>query len=75
MKAISITELKANLSNVIAQVSKGKRFVIMSNGKQVAQIIPPVDRRKDAILRLKALRKTAIIGDIVSPIDDEWEAN
>jgi len=49
---ISVTELRANLSNVIAQVTKGKSFVIMSRGKPIAKLIPLVDQRKEAIAKL-----------------------
>jgi hypothetical protein len=37
--------------------------------------MPPSDRRAEAIAQLKELGKTAIIGDIISPIDEPWEAS
>ncbi|MEP6795410.1 MAG: type II toxin-antitoxin system prevent-host-death family antitoxin [Saprospiraceae bacterium] len=75
MKTISISDLRANLLEVINEVKKGKSILVTSHGKPVAQINPPGDRRKEAIAKLKALRKTAIIGDVVSPTDEIWEAN
>jgi len=75
MKTISITDLRINLTTLIDRVKKGKSIIITSRGNPVAQLNPIVDRRKEAIAKLKTLRKTAIIGDIVSPIDDTWEAS
>ena len=73
METISVSELRANLMNVIDEVKNGKTILITSHGKPVAQIIQSSDRRKEAIAKLKALRKTAKIGDIVSPVGEQWE--
>lgn len=75
MKIISISVLRANLLDVINEVKKGKSILVTSHGKPVAQLNPPTDRRKEAIAKLKALGKTAIIGDVVSPSGEVWEAN
>jgi len=70
----SMTGLRANLLEAMEEIKKGNTIIITSRGKPVAQLIPPPDRRKEAIARLKALRKTAIIGDILSPTGEKWEA-
>ena len=69
-----MTGLRANLLEAMEEIKKGNTIIITSRGKPVAQLIPPPDRRKEAIARLKALRKTAIIGDILSPTGEKWEA-
>jgi len=74
MKSLAISELRANLMNAIEQVKKGKSIVITSHGKPVAQLVPPEDKRVDAKASLKALRKTAVIGDVISPTGEIWEA-
>ncbi len=74
IKTLSITELRANLKSAMEEIKKGKTIIITSRGKAVAQLILPPDRRKEAIARLESLRKTAIIGDIVSPTGEKWEA-
>lgn len=58
----------------IEQVKKGRSIVITSHGKPVAQLVPPEDKREEAKASLKALRKTAVIGDVVSPTGEIWEA-
>ncbi len=75
MKSISISELRANLMSVIEEIKKGKTITVTSHGKPVAQLAPPTNRKEEAIARIKALRKTAIIGDVVSPTGETWEAS
>lgn len=75
MKSISISELRANLMSVIEEIKKGKTITVTSHGKPVAQLVPPTNRKEEAIARIKALRKTAIIGDVVSPTGETWEAS
>jgi prevent-host-death family protein len=72
---MSISEFRANLMSAIEEIKKGRTILVTSHGKPVAQITPPPDKRKEAIVRLKALRKTARIGDIVSPTGETWEAS
>jgi prevent-host-death family protein len=74
MKSLAISELRANLMNAIEQVKKGNSIVITSHGKPVAQLVPPEDKREEAKAALKALRKTAVIGDVISPTGEIWEA-
>jgi hypothetical protein len=35
---------------------------------------PPDTVRKQSVLQLKELGKTAEIGDIISPVSEDWEA-
>lgn len=74
MKSIAISELRANLMKAIDQVKRGKSLVITSHGKPVAQLIPPGDKREEAKASLKAISKTAFIGDVISPTGEIWEA-
>ncbi|MBK9983087.1 MAG: type II toxin-antitoxin system prevent-host-death family antitoxin [Saprospiraceae bacterium] len=74
-KTISVSDLRANLTSILELVKKGKTVIVTYHGKPIANIMPPSDRRAVAIAQLKALRKTAIIGDILSPLDEPWEAS
>lgn len=73
MTNVPISELRANLPQWIEEVRKGKTIVVTSHGRPVAWLSPPEDEREAARTRLKALRKTVRIGDILSPVGDEWE--
>ncbi len=73
MKSVAISDLRANLLLWIEEVKKGKSIMVTSHGKPIARLSPPEDEREAAKARLKALRKTARIGDILTPIGDDWE--
>lgn len=75
MKTLSISELRANLLSAIESIKKGETITVTSHGKPVAQLGPLPNRREEAIARIKALRKTVIIGDVVSPTGETWEAS
>jgi antitoxin (DNA-binding transcriptional repressor) of toxin-antitoxin stability system len=47
--------------------------VITNHGLAIARLVPPAPKT-NVQTRLKALRKNAKIGDIISPIDVEWDA-
>lgn len=75
MKQINITELRQHLPNYLASVQKGAEIWVTSHGRVIAHITPPGEPKKDAQKKLEALRKNSIIGDIISPIDEEWSAD
>ena len=51
----------------------GNPVTITKRGKPVAQLVPAVKRPKSLFGALKGHIK--ITGDIMSPVDVEWEAN
>ncbi len=76
MTSVNVTEFRKNLPNYLNQVKEGEVVYLTNHGKVVARVIPEVDQSAAAKTTLKALRKTAIIGDIENPINDiEWTAD
>jgi prevent-host-death family protein len=73
MQKVAVSEFRANLVSFLKRVEKGETIALTSRGQEVAKIIPPDDKIKEAKKALKKIRQTAVIGDIVSPIDEEWE--
>ena len=73
MKTISVSELRANLSKVLKEIKHGSSKQITLRGQVVAKLVPPDVRRETAIKSLNEIAKTVIIGDVISPIDDDWE--
>ena len=76
MKEVAISEFKANCLAILEEVRKtGQPIRVTWHGKPVAEIVPPsaVLNRADWIGSMKG--KMEIIGDIVSPAndEDEWE--
>ncbi len=73
MEKIAVSEFRANLVSFLKRVEKGEVIALTSRGHEIAKIVPPDNKAEDARIALKKLRKTATIGDVLSPIEDEWE--
>ncbi len=74
METVGVTAFRANLMDFIKRVQKGEAIIITSRGRQVARLVPSVDPKRKAREALKKLRKTAVVGDVISPIGEEWES-
>ncbi len=46
MQTLNIHEAKTKLSSVLAQVEKGKSFLICKNGNPIAELIPHKSRKR-----------------------------
>jgi prevent-host-death family protein len=72
-RMMKASEFKAKCLAVLDEVERTRQpVVITKRGKPVAQIVPP----KSPKLELFGLLKDELFieGDIISPIDVEWEA-
>ena len=74
MEKVGISTLRENLSIFLKKVQKGQVITITSRGREMARLVPVEDKRKKSREILRKLGKNATIGDILSPIDEEWEA-
>jgi antitoxin (DNA-binding transcriptional repressor) of toxin-antitoxin stability system len=74
MENIAVSVLRANLMKVLKQIEHGATLNITSRGKIVAKLVPPNYTRNKARKKLAKIAKSAVIGDVISPIDTEWEA-
>ena len=61
MTSISYNEARTNFSELLDQVARGKRILIIRRGRPVEMLMPPldVDRKdvKEVIEAMKALRR------------------
>lgn len=73
METIAVSDLRSNLMKVLKQIERGSAITVTSRGRPVARLLPPEDSMQKAKETLKELRKTAQVGDVLSPIDVEWE--
>ncbi len=73
MEKVAVSEFRANLVGFLKRVENGEVIALTSRGHEVAKIVPPDDKIKKAKKALRELQDSAIIGDIVSPIDEEWK--
>ena len=74
MKTVSISELRANLLKYLSEAQRGERIDVTSKGVVLATLVAPVGEREAARMRLEELAVGATIGDVVSPVDERWEA-
>jgi prevent-host-death family protein len=74
MHLVNVTDLRQHLPEYLKQVQKGEEIMITLHGKSIARIVPNFsdNKREQALKRLDTLRGKMILGDILSPLDDEW---
>jgi prevent-host-death family protein len=72
-KTIKASEFKAKCLAIIDEVaSTGETVVVTKNGKPLAELVPHKPKQKRSPYGI--WKGTKITGDIISPIDVEWEA-
>ncbi len=73
MKTIQAAKFKAQCLALLDEVAQThEALTITKHGRPVAKLVP-FDTEKDSVeMPLKHL--ATYVGDIISPIDDEWEA-
>jgi prevent-host-death family protein len=75
MNLVNVTDLRQHLPEYLKQVQQGEEIVITLHGKSIARIVPNFsdNKREQALKRLDTLRGKMILGDILSPLNnDEW---
>ncbi|MDJ0817321.1 MAG: type II toxin-antitoxin system prevent-host-death family antitoxin [Desulfobacterales bacterium] len=73
MESIGVSKLRENMVQFLNKVRRGESITITSRGTEIAMLIPIKKKKESARDALKQLRKTAVVGDVVSPIDEEWK--
>jgi prevent-host-death family protein len=72
---VSASELKTRCSEVIERVAKEHRSVIVTKrGKPVACIVPIEPATAESLVGY-ARGRIKVTGDLLAPIDVEWEAS
>ncbi len=74
MEIAAVSELRANLPGFLKKVETGNIISITSRGREIAWLVPPAPARESARSALRRLRQTAIVGDVLSPVEDDWTA-
>ncbi len=73
MIQVNISEFRTNLLKYLKNVQRGGQISITSKGTALATVIPPVSQRDTARTELSKLAKTAVIHDVVSPVETDWD--
>ena len=74
MQTINISEFRANLLKYLELANTGEAISVTSNGRTLATVTPPTNQKEEARNKLNAIAQNAEIGDIVSPLDEIWDA-
>ena len=73
-RTMKASEFKAKCLKLMDEVAQtGDEIIITKNGQPVAKLAPYRDRPKSWFGRDRD--KLRILGDIISPVDVEWEAD
>ena len=72
MITVGAFEAKTHLSSLLDRVAEGEEVVITKHGKPVAHVVPIPAEQVDPFGSMKG--SVLWEGDIISPIDVEWEA-
>jgi prevent-host-death family protein len=72
---IAVSDFRSNLMKVLKEIESGSTVNITSRGKVVAKLIPPDDSQKTAREKLKTVGQSAVLRDVISPVDEKWEAD
>ncbi|MCK5057014.1 MAG: type II toxin-antitoxin system prevent-host-death family antitoxin [Candidatus Aminicenantes bacterium] len=73
METVGVNILRRNLTGVLKRVEKGEIIMITSRGHEVARLVPPEKKMVKSRKMLEKLRKTAYVGDVVSPHSEDWK--
>lgn len=74
MIRVNVTELRNHLPTYLGKIKSGEEVAITSRGKVIARLVPETDEATSARRRLQAISDASWVGDVISPIDDAWEA-
>lgn len=72
-RIITASEFKAKCLAVLDEVERTRQpVVITKRGKPIAELVPHKEKKRGLLGLYKG--RIEILGDIISPIDVEWEA-
>jgi prevent-host-death family protein len=74
VRKVKVTDLRNSLPSYLKAVQAGEELTIESRGKIIARLIPVDSEQEAARKRLANLRHQARIGDVISPLEQTWEA-
>jgi prevent-host-death family protein len=74
MEKINVSTLRENLAAYINKAKNGQEITITSHGHELAKLVPAGKKLENARSKLKKLGKTAVMEDILSPLDEDWDA-
>ena len=74
METVNISDLRANLLKYLEKANSGEQITVTTNGRVLATLTPPIQRREIARKQLLELSATAKIHDVTTPSGENWDA-
>lgn len=74
MQTVNISDFRANLLKYLEKANAGEQISVTTNGKLLATITPPANRKALARQQLKELAASAKLHDVVTPTGSDWDA-
>ena len=71
---MGVSEFRANMNKILQRVQAGEIVSLQIRGAEVARLVPPSFAQTAAQKELEALRETAVVGDLLAPIDEPWKS-
>jgi len=71
----TVSDLRKNLQRYLARVAHGEEVRITKRGQVIARVVGCEDAASEAREALAALRAKAVVGDVTSPITEEWSSD
>ena len=71
---VAISEFKSHFLEILKNLEKSKTSIIITKRNKPIAMVSPFHKKKDSIFGMMK-NKGEIKGDIISPLDDEWEAS
>jgi prevent-host-death family protein len=75
MVETTVSELRKNLQRYLSRVARGEEVRVTRRGQVIARVVGCDDSTTEAREVLLELRRTAVVGDVVSPVAEEWSAD
>ncbi len=63
------------MMSYIKKIQTGESINLTSHNKVVAQLRPPSTAQADAMAQLDKIAQESQLGDVIAPIDSDWNAD
>lgn len=74
MQTINISDFRSHLAHYLKVAQMGESLSITSHGQVLAVIVPPSQAKQDAKTALQQIAQQSVIDDVVSPLNEPWDA-
>jgi len=74
MQTINISDFRNHLAHYLKTAQMGESLSISSHGEVLAIISPPNQQKQQAKAALQTIAQQSVIDDILSPLNESWDA-